>query len=156
MSEPGTTAADDDGGGDSGCCLTTGGRSRDRSTRRKIIKSGFAAYVILSFVISFFCMFMLAIDKFYPTDDENEQNTFYASMLSFIIGKWTGIVVTKLLADAGSSSGLRGVLLRNPVQIIQPSLPQAPESSGSRYPQSPSLRLMLVTDRETETPEASP
>jgi hypothetical protein len=102
------------------CCLDLGGTRREGSASPRqsdsvtetgsnygsssapnstIVQVGFFSYIILTFVTAGFCMTMLLIEHISPSDSPRA-DTFYASMLSFILGKWTGLVLTKLLVNA--------------------------------------------------------
>ena len=63
---------------------------------RRIRNFGFGTYVVLCFGVVAFCMAMLLLHFFYNRTDDSL--AFYTSTISYIIGQWTGLILTKLLA----------------------------------------------------------
>lgn len=68
-------------------------------TFQKIRRIGFSAYILMCFLVVGFCMTMLALDTFIPNKnpDSSDNSTFYASTISFILGKFTILVMEKLV-----------------------------------------------------------
>ena len=67
-------------------------------TFQKLRRMGFSAYIIMCFAVVAFCMVMLALDNYIPRQAGTVDNsTFYASTISFILGKFTILVMEKLV-----------------------------------------------------------
>jgi uncharacterized protein YhhL (DUF1145 family) len=54
---------------------------------------GFAAYVAMCFLVMLFCMGMIILNTLYSHGDNNA----YYAIISFILGKFTMLVVDKLV-----------------------------------------------------------
>ena len=66
------------------------------ATFQKIRQLGFSAYVVMCFLVTIFCMGMMVATTFAKTQGP-DHTTFYASTISFILGKFTILVFDKLI-----------------------------------------------------------
>lgn len=75
---------------------------------------GFCFFVLLSAsLVAFSCM-MLFLDFLLPNRVEPGQVTFFASVITFILGKWTGLAAGKFMKSPASAAlaGALGVPVR--------------------------------------------
>lgn len=74
------------------------GHSNGHMTFQKLRRIGFSAYIVMCFLVVGFCMTMLALDAYIPRQSNTVDNsTFYASTISFVLGKFTMLVMEKLV-----------------------------------------------------------
>lgn len=73
------------------------------TTFQKIRRLGFSAYVIMCFMVTLFCMGMLLLAAF-KKPEGTDHSTFYASTISFILGKFTILVMDKLIKGRATTT----------------------------------------------------
>lgn len=71
------------------------------TTFQKIRRLGFSAYVVMCFMVTMFCMGMLLLTAL-KKPEGTDHSTFYASTISFVLGKFTILVMDKLIKGRSS------------------------------------------------------
>lgn len=74
------------------------------TTFQKIRRLGFSAYVVMCFMVTMFCMGMLLLTSL-KKPEGTDHSTFYASTISFILGKFTILVMDKLIKGRAAVPG---------------------------------------------------
>lgn len=74
---------------------------------QKMRSIGFNAYVAMCFMVTIFCMCMIVVDKFHKTQGPDYSN-FYTLTIGFILGKFTILVVDKLISRRSKIAATNG------------------------------------------------
>lgn len=62
-----------------------------------IRKFGFKTYIAFCSLVTAFCMTMIVVERIYPDPSTGNNNSFYTSTVSFILGKFTILVFNEYL-----------------------------------------------------------
>jgi len=67
-------------------------------TFQKMRAVGFNAYVIMCFAVMGFCMAMMVVETYHAPISGRDNSSFYSSTIGFILGKFTILVMDKLIS----------------------------------------------------------
>ena len=96
----GTTSVRPNGDSDEEVEVPTSPRSIAiaNGTFQKMRAVGFNAYVIMCFAVMGFCMAMMVVETYHTPTSGRDNSSFYSSTIGFILGKFTILVMDKLIS----------------------------------------------------------
>lgn len=65
---------------------------------QKLRAIGFNAYVVMCFLVMGFCMAMMVVETYHAPISGRDNSSFYSSTIGFILGKFTILVMDKLIS----------------------------------------------------------